>query len=135
MTCRSIYDAALRLLNEAVSDAGEDAVRDTTAELAERAPYILAAAVSEMRESDAAYRAAHDLAAVDYPDDVLLPLDATFPLSTRFAHAAAFYLAALLVADEAPELSDTLFDRFCDAMATVRTAIPVLTGRIRDVYA
>lgn len=137
MTCKRIFDAALRLLDEAVTGAGEDEtlVRDETAELAERAPYILAAAVGEMREVDVAYRAANGLHDGIYADEVFLPLEERFPLSARFAHAAAFYLAAMLTADENPELSDTFFDRFCDAMATIRTSIPAVKSKIRDVYA
>ena len=57
-----------------------------------------------------------------------------FPLSPRFAHAAAYYLASMLIADENPELADTLFDRFSDAMATIRASVPATKGKIRNVY-
>ena len=64
----------------------------------------------------------------------MLPPEAEFPLSPRFAHAAAYYLASMLIADENPELADTLFDRFSDAMATIRASVPATKGKIRNVY-
>ena len=135
MKAAKIYNCALKLLNEpsgtgcacsGCSDAGDD--------LAERAPYILAAAVDEMRDADDEYRRSHGLGARVDICDIMLPPEAEFPLSPRFAHAAAYYLASMLIADENPELADTLFDRFSDAMATIRASVPATKGKIRTVY-
>ncbi len=132
MTCKKIYKSALKLINEP-SGAGVGCAEEFD-ELEERAPYLLAAAVAEAGEVDDEYRRSHGLDPRVPCDDVELPLDAEFPLSPRFAPAASFYLAAMLIADENPELSDALFDRFCDAMADIKASIPAISGRIRNVY-
>ena len=88
----------------------------------------------EAGEVDDEYRRSHGLAARGETDTAEIPLEADFPLSPRFAPAVAFYLASMLIADENPELSDTLFDRFCDAMATIKASIPSVKCAIRNVY-
>ena len=126
MTCQKIYKAALRLLNETAPESVCAGCSEEYDEFAERAPYLLAAAVTEAGEVDDGYRRSHGLAEI--------PLEADFPLSPRFAPAVAFYLASMLIADENPELSDTLFDRFCDAMSTIKASIPSVKSAIRNVY-
>ena len=64
----------------------------------------------------------------------MLDADEDFPLSARFAHPAAYYLAAMLAADEDPELSDVLFDRFSDSMATIRASLMSIKGSTVNVY-
>lgn len=134
MTCRKIYKAALGLLNESAPESVCSGCSEEYDEFAERAPYLLAAAVTEAGEVDDEYRRSHGLAARVETDTAEIPLEADFPLSPRFAPAVAFYLASMLIADENPELSDTLFDRFCDAMATIKASIPSVKCAIRNVY-
>ena len=40
----------------------------------------------------------------------------------------------MLAADEDPELSDVLFDRFSDAMATIRASLMSIKGSTVNVY-
>ena len=134
MTCQKIYKAALRLLNETAPESVCAGCSEEYDEFAERAPYLLAAAVTEAGEVDDEYRRSHGLAARGETDTAELPLEADVPLSPRFAPAVAFYLASMLIADENPELSDTLFDRFCDAMSTIKASIPSVKSAIRNVY-
>jgi len=65
---------------------------------------------------------------------VWLALDELFPLSEQLAPIACLYVAAMLVLDEDSELSDTLYDRFCDAMLTLRGSIAASVEAIRDIY-
>ena len=134
MTCQKIYKAALRLLNETAPESVCAGCSEEYDEFAERAPYLLAAAVTEAGEVDDEYRRSHGLAARGETDTAEIPLETDFPLSPRFAPAVAFYLASMLIADENPELSDTLFDRFCDAMSTIKASIPSVKSAIRNVY-
>ena len=48
--------------------------------------------------------------------------------------AAEFYLASMLLIDENSELSDTLYDRFCSAVATITSEIPAVVEKIKDKY-
>jgi hypothetical protein len=121
MTNREIYDAALSHLSEAqYEDVGDYEAR---------APYLLAAFVNECREVGGFHRAPMDEGAV------MLDLDGEFPLSTRLASAAAFYLAALLVESEDEALSDRLFAHYAESVTglTQQSCSGELVG-IRDVY-
>ena len=100
----------------------------------ERAPYLLAAFCSEAASTDAAYREMKKLEAATSVDNVCLPLECDFPYADRFASAAVMYLAAMLVIDENIELSDKLFDRYCDTMATIQSEIPSRIEKIVQKY-
>ena len=67
-------------------------------------------------------------------NDLYIDLDSEFPLADRFAPAAAYYMAALLILDEDVELYEKLFDRWCDALASISAEIPFVKGSIADVY-
>lgn len=124
ITCQSVYDAALALLGE------PDAARCT--DYAGRAPYIIAAFCAEAEPVDAALRDA------DSPtpqfSSVAIELTVDFPLSDRLVPLAAAYLAAMLVLDENEELSDKLFERYCDGMSTLCAGIPAVSEKITDIY-
>lgn len=127
MTNREIYEAALSHLAQVREDACED--------YEERAPYLLAAFVNECRGMDAFYSAAHGRTARQDRTVILLDLDENFPLDDRFCHAAAFYVAALLVEVEDEELSDRLFARYADAVSRIANEeTPAGIGQVRDVY-
>lgn len=127
MTLRSIYETALKLIGEAECSASE-------AELCERAPYIGAAICTEAAALDRAYRAAFGIEAPDTFASLFLDLDAEFPLADRFAPAASFYMAAMLILDEDTELYEKLFDRWCDSLAAISAEIPFLKGSTANVY-
>ena len=125
MQNRDIYTSALRLIGE-VSEGNED--------YEERAPYLLAAFCTESAETDALYRNEHSLEPRAKVSSVCLELDDEFPCADRFVSAASAYLAAMLVIDENMELSDKLFDRFCNIMATIQSEIPSKIEKIVDRY-
>ena len=56
------------------------------------------------------------------------------PLSDAFAPAVTYYLASMLVLDENSEMSDTLFDRFSDALSSIRDGLPTSVEKILDRY-
>ena len=77
---------------------------------------------------------ANELDEASEADCVFLPLEDDFPCADRFASAAALYLAAMLIIDENIELSDKLFDRYCDIMATIHSEIPAKIEKIAQKY-
>lgn len=100
----------------------------------ERAPYILAAFCYESSEADAAYRKSHYLPAASAVSEVYLELSADFPCCERFSSAACTYLASMLVIDDDPELSDTLFDKYSEMMSSICSKIPAIVEPISDRY-
>ena len=128
MTCRDIYEAALRLL-------GESTVYGENEDYEERAPYIIAAFCTDVRETDEAWREATEGDDSDTPwSSVRIGLDANFPLSDRFAPSAAYYLAAILVLESNEALSDRLYDKCSDAVSRIRDGIPCETVPIINKY-
>ncbi|MBE6550362.1 MAG: hypothetical protein E7670_08050 [Ruminococcaceae bacterium] len=116
MLCEQIYESALALLGESMNE-------NDNIDYEERAPYLIAAFCSEAQERDKEWRSSLSLGSQGTWDTVCIALDELFPLSERFACAAAFYVAAMLVVDSDEELSDKLYDRFCDAMSTIDSNI------------
>ncbi len=130
MLCSQIYKKALRLIGEIEPDDAR------TEDYLERAPYILANAVSELRRLDAYYREAFSLGEqVLAPDtELCLPLSEPFPLSARFVGAVSAYLASILLIDEDSALSDKLYDRFCLGVTAITEEIPAQKQKILDMY-
>jgi hypothetical protein len=127
MTLRSVYETALKLIGEVDYSSFET-------ELAERAPYIGAALCREAAALDRAYRRAFGISEGREFEGLYLDLDSELPLADRFAPAAAYYMAAMLILDDDAELYERLFDRFCDALAAISAEIPFVLGSTADVY-
>ena len=127
MINRDIYTNALALLSQNISG-------NETTDFEERAPYILANFCREVFEIDNILRGVLGLAVQGDFSNVILDLDTDFPLLDRFAAVAAKYLAAMLVIDENSELSDKLYDMYCDGIATIQSAIPSVIEKITDKY-
>ena len=127
MTSKSIYLSALRLIAESTADSDNE-------DYADRACYILAAFCTNVHEINNALRRAKGLDELPVSEKVLIGLDEDFPCMPRLASAAAHYLGAMLIADSFPELSDKLFDRYCDIMATVQSEIPAKIEKIAQRY-
>lgn len=127
MKNRDIYISALHLI-------GEDVYEEQNDDYEERASFLLAAFCSETEATDAAYREYKKLGAAEKFSCVFLSLDADFPCCDRFANSAAFYLAAMLTIDNDTELSDKLFDRYCDSMAKIQSSIPSKIEKIAQKY-
>lgn len=127
MTNREIYDAALAMLAEEQYEDCPD--------YEARAPYLLAAFVNECREVNGFYHATHGGEADRAEEGTALDLDGEFPLHSRLSHAAAFYLAALLVEGEDEGLSDRLFARYADSITRItQEGCSGVSMPVRDVY-
>lgn len=116
MLCEDIYGSALAIL-------GESQDTSDNADYEERAPYLIAAFCSEAQETDKEWRNSLSLDAQSTWDPVCISLDELFPLSDRFASAAAFFVAAMLVVDSNETLYDKLYDRFCESMSAIDSSI------------
>ena len=128
MTNQEIYDSALRLASEvSVSDGNEDYV--------ERSPYLLAVICSRYSTLDVAYRAAHGLEQQKLLPINQYPLATLFPLSDIFSAPVSTALAALLVLEENPNLSQQL-TKLSEAMiADIQKQIPFQQKQIVSHYA
>ncbi len=127
MTLRDILDSALALLGSVTDDK-------SMTDIEERAPYIGAALCTEAAQLDRAYRAAFGLE--EQPDFHPLFIDQkdAFPLSDRFAPAASYYMAAMLVLDTNSRLYDELFDNWCTSLAQITSELPFVKGKTTDIY-
>ena len=115
MTCtnRDIFTSALALIGESADGSVSD--------YEERAPYLLGSFCTQARAIDKQIRRAQKLGTQPSFSSVYLDLDASFPLCDELTTAAAVYVAAMLVIDEDSSLSDSLYEKYCDAMATLAT--------------
>ena len=130
MTCQKIYEEAMNIL-------GENADSEENEDFEERASYLLASFCVEMSELNRALLPASEEdteASEEKLDLSYLPLDAEFPLVNRLSAPACLYLASMLVIDENSVLSDRLYDRYCDSIATICSSIPASVDRITDRY-
>ena len=117
MINQNIYEGALKILAETT-----DASANEDYEI--RAPYLIAAFCSETEELDSDYRRANSLGTTSKVNDVYLALSDVFPRASRFASAACVYLASMLIIDTDPELSDKLYEKCSDMLATIASSIP-----------
>ncbi len=88
-------------------------------DLEERSPYILASFCSLCKNLDKKLRERDTLDTQGKFSAVKLNLNDKFPLCETLVHPAATYLASMLIADENPSLSESLYDKYCDSIATL----------------
>ena len=112
IACREIYTNALVHI-------GEVGKTSFTSDYEDRAPYILASFCSLAKNTDKKIRKAQGLQNQVNFSPVFLSLDSTFPLCDDLCPVASLYIAAMLVIDEDAELSDTLYDKYCDGIASI----------------
>ena len=127
MKCNDIFKSALKFLNEKGAE-------DENGDYAERAPYIIAAMCSEAATIDKRYRLANGLSSQADFSRTFIRLDSSFPLCDRFASAAVFYLASLLIIDEHEELADDFYEKYCDSISSISSEIPYSSGSTVNVY-
>lgn len=130
MKNEDIYKAALHLVGELNSEQTA-----WNADYLERSGYLLAMVCRQCEPVENLFRAANGQDAVTLPDQLCYLMTVTFPLSPPLSTAAAFGLAALLVADENPELSGELHDRFRQSLSEILAALPMKPESITDRYA
>ena len=124
-TNNDIYLTSLALIDE-------NAQKGDTADLAERAPYLLATFCSLCKNLDKKIRERDRLDAQTSFSTVKLKLEDTFPLCDALSVPAATYLASMLVIDENPSLSEVLYDKYCDSVAILGAECSC--EAISDVY-
>ena len=107
-----IYSAALALIGQSLESPD-------VADYDERAPYLIASFCSTVKKLDVDIRRAKKLEAQNKFSPVCLALEDTFPLCDELTSAASLYVAAMLVIDEDEALSDSIYDKYCDAIATI----------------
>ena len=112
MTNRDIFNNALVFI-------GESSTSENIADYEERAPYLLASFCSLTKATDKSLRKAEGLEEQPSFSPVVLSLSGTFPLCDRLSPIAAVYVAAMLVIDEDADLSDSLYDKYCDSIASL----------------
>ena len=124
-TNNDIYLSALALIDES-------SAKGDTSDLKERAPFIIATFCTICRSLDKKLRLRDSLDTQPKFSAVKLSLDGEFPLCEALSAPAATYLASMLVIDENPALSETLYDKYCDAIATIGAECSC--SAISDVY-
>ena len=112
VTNRDIYKNALSLIGERVSE-------ENCEDYEERAEYILPAFYCTVKSIDKKLRKAQGKEAQPTFSAVHASLEHEFPLLDCFASPAALYLAAMLVIEVDQELSDSLYDKYCDGIASI----------------
>ena len=124
MTNREIYEAALALIAE-----DQDLCEDYEA----RAGHLIGMFVGECRDTDGYYRLSRGVGGVSEAAEAL-DLDDVFPLSDRFYSAGAYFVAAMLVEVENPELCDHLFAHYAREISSIVQGVGGMSESIRDVY-
>ncbi|MBO5269537.1 MAG: hypothetical protein J6B77_02040 [Clostridia bacterium] len=126
MKNRDIFSLALALLAE----RGDEV---ENGDYVERAGYLISAFCTEVL---AVNRRVAETLGASYPSEVpvYLSLDDPFPLCECLSAAAGAYLAAMLVLEEDAELSDKLFMRYCDMIATLSAGLPMQSEPIVNKY-
>ncbi len=127
MTNRALYDAALRLVSEVD-------LPNTNADYEERAGFLLPVICQRLAPLDKALRASANQAEATIPTSVPWALKDRFPLSDALLSAASSLLAAMLVIQENPALSDRLSKMSLDAEQSVRASIPFSLEPIVNRY-
>jgi len=127
LTNQEIYTGALQLISEQPN-------AEENADYRERASYLIATFCTECARLDEAWRETHGLksASPDYP--ICVDMAGEFSCCDRFVPAACTYVASMLVLDENEGLSDRLYDRYSDLMATVCSEIPAPIEKIVEKY-
>ena len=127
MQNQEIYEGALRLISESMTDGENEDYKD-------RASYLIAAFCSETEELDRSMRKRLGIEARESFNPVWISLEDEFPSVDRLAPAACLYVAAMLILDDDPERSDSLYDKYCDSIASLETSFPMSLETIRDSY-
>ncbi|MBR6709654.1 MAG: hypothetical protein IKL84_08265 [Clostridia bacterium] len=127
MTNQEVFDSALRIIGE---EPGAADLADYTA----RAPYLLCSACRALAGVDRMYRLAHRVGVLVLPRDSEYALDSLFPLSDALHPTAAYHIAAALIFDENPALSDKCHARFVEQTKDILDALPARVELIGQKY-
>ena len=115
---REIYNNALSLIGETTDE-------DYNLDYEQRAPYIIASFCAQVSAVDKRLRAIDGLGKANDFNRLHLDLDTDFPLCDKLLGCAALYLAAMLLSDYEYERSESFYDKYCDAIATLSASIDI----------
>ena len=127
MTFRDLFENALRAIAENPTDGD-------TSDYEERASYVLATFCTEIAGLDRLYRTAHGMTDAAAVSPTYVELSENVPFCAVFAAASVYYLCAMLTMDENESMSDTFFERYTDAIASIQASIPSICEPIADCY-
>lgn len=127
MKCKKIFDTTLAVLDEVSSNANCDDLR-------ERMPYLMALFCGEILSGGLPFGIAESLSPGEVFSRGLIDESEDFPLDDKFAVPAAYYIAAMLVADFDSPLFDKLFERYTDAVSRIIDGTGAYVEPIGDVY-
>ena len=127
MRCLDVYNHALSIISESPGSALNEDYK-------ERTQYLLASWCTELARMDKNYRASVGEPQGSSFSSVILELDADFPFCDRFAPAAAYFVASMLVSEENSELSDKLYSKYSDAISSLAQEVPATVESISDIY-
>ena len=116
ITNKEIYNGALALIGELNGNYDCE-------DYEEHAPYLLASFCSLASDLDKKLREIDNLETASAFSHVFLSLDSVFPLCDRFVPLATMYLGAMLVIDDDPDLSDSIYEKYCDAISDISATI------------
>ncbi len=127
MTGRNIYDLAVQLLACKNSNGNDN---PDCADYMSRSPSLLNILLAETLQTDRLLR--RDRGAHSVP---ISSLDDKVACHELLAYGVLSYgLASLLVADEDPDLSRSLYARYLAGIENVRSTVSAVTHRIEDRY-
>ena len=115
-TVNDVYNKALVFIGDLNDPLGNT-------DYSVRAPYLAASFCSNAKSLDKALRKINNLPDARSFSAVSISLLEQFPLCDELIHPAALYIASLLVVDDDPDLCETLYDQYCDAIATLAASI------------
>ena len=127
MKCKKIFDTTLAVLDEASAHTNNDDLR-------ERMPYLMALFCGEILSGGLPFGIAEGVSPNEVFSRGMIDESEDFPLDERFAAPAAYYIAAILVADFDSPLFDKLFDRYTDAVSRIIDGTGAYVEPITDVY-
>jgi len=127
VTNRDIYNNALGIIGQSIDSAD-------ISDYEERAPYLIAAFCCIAKKLDKDIRKSEGLEAQSTFSPVYLALDGNFPLCETFSTTAALHVAAMLIADESEDLSDKIYERYCDSMSTLMASSTYSNEEIVEKY-
>ena len=127
VTNREIYNNALSIIGQSIESTD-------IADYDERAPYLLASFCCIAKKLDQCIRKSEGLEKQERFSSVYLALENDFPLCEDLSATASLYIAAMLLADENEELSDKIYERYCDSISTLMATSSCSSESIVEKY-
>lgn len=124
-TSIDVYQKALGFIGELNDPMGNP-------DYESRAPYLLASFCSTAKSLDKRLRSINGLEAAPSFSPIYVSLMEYFPLCDELIHPAALYVASMLIVEDDSELSSTLYDQYCDSIATIAASIGSVSSPVAE---